>query len=238
MLERKVTVNTFLFLKGLTLSWTKVSKIKRWCFLLQSIIYGMIFAFVLLMGKKYKLLIESDGKLLFSPRAATVAGATAALGITVSTNIYSPQVFVHLTPGRGPCTARPSSDRINLTTQGPLSSIDGHWRDHTGTNPPPPPLCILHTNVAILHICHNICESSSLSQECGVTMGTVITNWYIILLINFKSNFRVTRCTRVCVPANHRAISSTRTFPLCQWVINFLTFFFKITQLLVVFSSN
>ena len=46
----------------------------------------MIFAFVLLMGKKYKLLIESDGKLLFSPRAATVAGATAALGITVSTN--------------------------------------------------------------------------------------------------------------------------------------------------------
>ena len=46
----------------------------------------MIFAFVLLMGKKYKLLIESDGKLLFSPRAATVAGATAALGITVSTS--------------------------------------------------------------------------------------------------------------------------------------------------------
>ena len=46
----------------------------------------MIFAFALLMGKKYKLLIESDGKLLFPPRAATVAGAIAALGITVSTN--------------------------------------------------------------------------------------------------------------------------------------------------------
>ena len=45
----------------------------------------MIFAFVLLMGKKYKLLIESDGNLLFSPRAATVAGTTAALGIAVST---------------------------------------------------------------------------------------------------------------------------------------------------------
>ena len=51
----------------------------------------MIFAFVLLMGKKYKLLIESDGKLLFSPRAATFAGATAALGITVSTSHFAPK---------------------------------------------------------------------------------------------------------------------------------------------------
>ena len=43
----------------------------------------MIFAFVLLMGKRYKLIVESEGRVLFSPKVATIAGGGAALGIIV-----------------------------------------------------------------------------------------------------------------------------------------------------------